>query len=909
MSLLLLFGQVEGDDHADAHILGDAILDAAAQADFHSSSDLEGDSVIQATAFIGSDVTAHMDGGSDLEAEAIYIKPGHASLQGGSSITATAGIVRIGFASLIGGSNIVIEGRTSGLSTNRTYLYKVYSPSGNFLGIWDDVASDFGYSQEINSAGSAITVVLGRNSDTRAVQYDSLANDSSDPLITDDENELAAELSSSSALGAGTTVDLNLDVKIYEFSDRTTDLAGDLVFTGFIARYKSQYGETENTEVTLFSYGADLDNWLLTDGTTDGNTRVPYTAIDPSDIVKDILDKFTTDTDFAGLIDYAPQQTDVVTNYITNPSFEGNAATGWTGGGTPNQSASIVTTPVQSGTYARRISGTGPAAVTYTQMTLTVGVTYYVKGWIRTDTAQTVYVGHTSGGTTNSFTDLGISLPANVWTAFEFSFVASNTNTYIGVRATTTSTNVYYDNIGCFNADVPYFDGNTTDVAPVTYAWTGTTYQSTSTKTTITAVESVTDTGTTVNYTFNVNTGLEALKKCLELAPTDWFFYTDLATNAFHFHPRAEDPEHLFYLGRDVFSLNLEKSMEDIVNDVVFTGGKPSTVLRDTFSDSTTTSLASHNGDDGTIWALHEDANTGEMVIDGNRVRNNSGNESIYIAGTTADSNDYTVSADLRIQTVANMIELLARLKPTEKTYYAARINNSGNPNLYKSVNGTPTSLGTNTDITLVGATTNRLELVVSGNRISFKVNGTTAVDVTDTSIPLGGGIGIRSDGSGGAATASTGMQLNNFKVEQTSSAGVSVFLRYKDTDSMDDFRRGLTKIQDNRVTLEASADLLAASEINRNRDPRYTSSITISSATYDIRDIKLGDVIGFRNFGNFIDTIQMQVVRIDYTPDSVTLQLDTLLPSVPKRIEDIKRNLNQSEVEETPDAPEEGTI
>jgi hypothetical protein len=407
----------------------------------------------------------------------------------------------------------------------KQFEYKIYDPAtGDFLGRWDDVVSEFAYSQEINSAGSAIDIVLARNSDSLVRAFNPLATDSLDPIITDGSDEIAAEVTTANAIGPGTTVDLNLDVKVYVFPEGGEDIEGTLIFTGYISKYVTRYGREENTIVTLFSYGAELDNWVLEDT---GDTRVPYLSQDPSVILKDALDKF-------------------------------NAA-----GGIPS----------------------------------------YDQG------------------------------------------------------ATTVDT-----------------------------------------------------TGTTVSYTFNVNTMLEVIKKCLELAPTDWYWYYDMALNNVHFHEKSGTAHHTFVLGKHILELNLEKYIEDITNLVYFTGG--------------------------------------------------------------------------------------------------------------------------------------------------------------DT---------------GG---------------------GTNLFKKYTDATSISDFRRGLQRVNDNRVTLEASADIIVDSLIDRGKEPRYRSSIRIADKVYDIETIKLGQIVQFRNFGNYVDTVKMQIVRIDYHPDYVQLQLDTLLPSVPKRLEDVKRNLNLQETQSNPDAP-----
>lgn len=137
-------------------------------------------------------------------------------------------------------------------------------------------------------------------------------------------------------------------------------------------------------------------------------------------------------------------------------------------------------------------------------------------------------------------------------------------------------------------------------------------------------------------------------------------------------------------------------------------------------------------------------------------------------------------------------------------------------------------------------------------------------------------------------------------------SPGVNLYKKYLDPDSEENYRRGLLRISDNRVILEDSADIISRSEIERNNSPRYRSAVTILDKAYEIETIKLGDLIGFRNFGNYVDALTMQVVAIDYTPEKVQLQLDTLLPRISKRLEDIKRNLDKQETVLNPVTPDE---
>jgi hypothetical protein len=217
---------------------------------------------------------------------------------------------------------------------------------------------------------------------------------------------------------------------------------------------------------------------------------------------------------------------------------------------------------------------------------------------------------------------------------------------------------------------------------------------------------SIQTTGTVVSYTFKANTYLELLKKAIELAPSDWFFYVDLGSNLVYFKEKSATPQHYFYLGKHIETLNLRSYIGDVINDVLFTGG--------------------------------------------------------------------------------------------------------GDPALFKRYTETP---------------------------------------VANT-------------------------------------------------------RRGLKRISDSRVTLDTSAQILSEGEIDGNKNIQYRSTITILDNLYDIELIELGDVVTFRNFGNYVDTLEMQVVALQYKPDSITLQLDTLPDSTNKRLEDLKRNLTVQENTNVPDAP-----
>lgn len=84
---------------------------------------------------------------------------------------------------------------------------------------------------------------------------------------------------------------------------------------------------------------------------------------------------------------------------------------------------------------------------------------------------------------------------------------------------------------------------------------------------------SIDDTSTSVTYTFNTQTTLEATNKIIELSPEGWYWYVDPATNLIHLHNKSLSADHKFILGKDIELLKAEKRTENIVNTIYFNGG------------------------------------------------------------------------------------------------------------------------------------------------------------------------------------------------------------------------------------------------------------------------------------------------------------------------------------------------
>ena len=81
-------------------------------------------------------------------------------------------------------------------------------------------------------------------------------------------------------------------------------------------------------------------------------------------------------------------------------------------------------------------------------------------------------------------------------------------------------------------------------------------------------------TGTVVTYTFNVNTVKEALEKVIELAPEGWYYRID-PDGVVYFKLKSTTADHKLYIGKDIFYMKPEKTIDGLRNTLYFIGGNP----------------------------------------------------------------------------------------------------------------------------------------------------------------------------------------------------------------------------------------------------------------------------------------------------------------------------------------------
>ena len=131
------------------------------------------------------------------------------------------------------------------------------------------------------------------------------------------------------------------------------------------------------------------------------------------------------------------------------------------------------------------------------------------------------------------------------------------------------------------------------------------------------------------------------------------------------------------------------------------------------------------------------------------------------------------------------------------------------------------------------------------------------------------------------------------------------LFIRKTDQGRINTWRRALAKLSDNRVTVQATGEVLSQAEIDQYGDALYSGDLMVVRVEdFRIEDVTVGELSGFISFGALVDALALQNMSLTYHPDYLDIVLDILTPAVPKRIEDIKRNLEQLEHANDPTSP-----
>lgn len=409
-------------------------------------------------------------------------------------------------------------------TNSHTLTANVYS----FVGTWTDVISEFTYAQEINSAGSEVSITLGR--------------------AYPNYNE-------------GVDLDFNLEVRVYMIND--TYINGTQVFRGYISDYIIDENK-ETIEVKLFSYGAELDDYTLELGATT-IAKMPSKAATnaPSGAWSDpwftqvlaITTTTTIDTIYMILASSFSAWQYSISIYKGDPSDNVISVIA----GSPTYDTSGDTLIATSDAPTIPVGNTSPIPFNFAGgLTLDPG-NYYVSI-------------HFPGTAIGSNSTGVAAVPGYAPIGRCYFAVATINNSGFGLAASDTYPQMYMELVKSTGSAATTVSFNSYDPSQIVRDAMDN-YQSQGGNLTYDDL-SVPLSGSVTSYDFKSATIFDVIKKALELAPRGWYFYIDHGQNKLYFKPVSTTANHTFVVGQHIANLAFEKRSRDIVNVIYFTGGE-----------------------------------------------------------------------------------------------------------------------------------------------------------------------------------------------------------------------------------------------------------------------------------------------------------------------------------------------
>lgn len=415
-------------------------------------------------------------------------------------------------------------------STNpKTYVYHSYK-NGAFQGVLTNVISDFEYQQELNSAGSSVTITLGVAADN---------------------------------FGEGSLIDFNNNIQVYEIDDE--NLNGLLIFQGSIVNYKPVFTDNNQEQVilTVMGYGATLNDYVLESAYTpdvnqasqnensvychgpDAKFGSTISAVQSITIGVGVTKLNSIQLWLAAQNSFDPGSLALVQIFSSQADAESGSLTSLIG------SASLPLTS-QTGQAYIFVFGSG--------LTVTSSATY----WVRVS----VSAGSSTGiGNMLVYYDSTAPLVGQTFETVSFD------GTSIYTKATVTGS-MYI--ITAQSAGNTQFTYNSQDPSTVLKSIMDN-FAAQGGKISYTG-PSIDMTNTTITYTFNATTIFDAINKVLSFSPVGWYWYIDQAANVIHFHKVSSISSHKITFGKNIKNLAVEKRAQDIVNVVYFVGGPTANV-------------------------------------------------------------------------------------------------------------------------------------------------------------------------------------------------------------------------------------------------------------------------------------------------------------------------------------------
>lgn len=450
---------------------------------------------------------------------------------------------------------VTVWWHTAPATVPKRYLYKVFTSAGQYLGNLPNVISEFTYVQDINTAGTNINIECGVSADTSILATQHLLTEAGDFLTDEAGNRLVTE-SQTPVVSIGASTDQTLikngnKLVVYEYSTYYPN--GLAKFSGRIEHWEAGFGGEggfETIKLLAYSDGSDLDNYIARGS--------PYAyTIDQSLTSANSSVVDSTDA-FAGWNRYGQ-------TFIVGPGVTNLGALSVMLLGTANVTVSLYTSPTSTTPLASATQAISTVTNTEIQfgftapVTVTPGAQYFLTVTVAAGQSIQVWIQNTgdlyAGGQAYN-SNYGGGSGGGTWTPM------TNQDLYFRTWSSLGSTTGTYTSQDPTNGMlIPIVQDYQLRGGVVIYD-----------STTIDA------TGLSLTYTFNTNTIYEAIKAVLTMCPNGFYYYVDLGTNTLYVKQTSTSADFTFTKGKHINELTIIASIENIKNQVYFSGGAVASV-------------------------------------------------------------------------------------------------------------------------------------------------------------------------------------------------------------------------------------------------------------------------------------------------------------------------------------------
>lgn len=426
------------------------------------------------------------------------------------------------------------------------YVHRVYNDS-NYLGILPKVTSPFDVGLDINSVGATLNIEVGLTADRASLPGDRLVTEAGDPLTDEDGNYLYTD-GQPPIVGLGTSdpqlIQNGNRIEVWQYDYYNPN--GKIVFNGQVRRIGASYGNSADNKIKILvvSTGADLDDYIARGGPFSYTTDVSQTSQNNRVSV-------SSASKGAGWNRYGQ-------SWIVGAGASKLGAINLMLDGVADVTIDIYDSP--NGNYlasiTRSISNWGPAIFQFalpSLLTQTVGNTYFFT--VSVAEGQSIWLHYDStapyaGGTMYNSSYAGGSGGGGYYTMTgDLYFVTgwgtpTTSATYTSVDPTSSMLKAIIDDYRLRGGKIKY------------------------------DTSSIDATGLSLTVQFNTETILDAVKKVLSVSPSGFYYYVDLGTDTLYFKQTPTTATHKLIKGRHLNKIDLQMSIENVKNDLLFSGAE-----------------------------------------------------------------------------------------------------------------------------------------------------------------------------------------------------------------------------------------------------------------------------------------------------------------------------------------------